>query len=95
MMSDNYDRLVELLDKGFVVACFVDYVYDTGSRKILYRDIAKVKANDRPKGSKGYGYVIEARGIIYGSWDRRGLELRGVTFRNECERLNLLYIDKV
>ena len=93
MMSDDYDRLRKLLDDDQVVVCFVNYEYDTGGKRIMFRDVAKVKSNDYSQNSMNYGYVIEARGIVYGSWDRRMEKLRGVTFRGECERLGLQYLD--
>lgn len=91
-MSDDYDRLVKLLDEEKVLVCFVNYRYDTGGKVTIFRDVAKVKTNEYPPYSKNYGYVIEARGIIYGCWDRR-MEEFGKTFKDECERLKLQYID--
>lgn len=93
LMSDDYDRLRSLLDDGNVVVCFVDYVYDTGGKRITFRDVAKVKSNDYGVMSKNYGYVVEARGIVYINWDRRMQELRGVTFEGLCEDMNLKFID--
>lgn len=92
-MSDDFVKLARLLDEGNVVVCFVNYIYDTGTRKILYRDVAKVHSNNYPQMSKNYGYIIESRGCVYGQWDKNMLELRKWTFRDECERLNLQYID--
>ena len=92
-MSDDYDKLRKLLDEGNVVVCFVDYLFDTGGRRITYRDVAKVKSNDYNPNSKNYGYVVEARGIVYMNWDRRMTELRGVTFKGLCEDINLQFID--
>lgn len=88
-MSRDYDRLKKLLDRDNVVVCFVDYLYDTGGRRIMFRDVAKVKNNDSPVYSKSYGYTVEARGIIYGQWDSR----MNRTFEEECERMNLEFID--
>lgn len=92
-MSDDYERLVGLLDSGNVVVCFVNYLYRTGSKEIMYRDVAKVHANDYRPMSMNYGYIIEARGIVYGSWDRNMQKLRGRTFADECNRLGLQFID--
>lgn len=92
-MSDDYGRLMSLLDDGNVVVCFVNYVYDTGAKKITYRDVAKAKSNEQGIGSKSYGYVVEARGIRYLEWDRRMVGLRGVTFEQMCEDLNLQFIE--
>ena len=92
-MSNDYGKLMKLLDDDQVVVCFVDYEYDTGGRRMMFRDVAKVKSNDYNQNSKNYGYVIEARGIVYGTWDRRMQELRGYTFEQECERLGLKFID--
>lgn len=92
-MSDDYERLEKLLDDKNVVVCYVDYLYRTGERDILYRDVAKVHANDYRQMSMSYGYVIEARGIVYGMWDRNMKNLRGKTFADECKRLNLEFID--
>ena len=92
-MSADYERLEKLLDEGNVVICFVDYNYRTGGKDILYRDVAKVHANDFRPMSQNYGYVIESRGIVYGSWDRNMQKLRGKTFGDECTRLRLEYID--
>lgn len=94
-MSDDYEKLIKLLDDGNVVVCFVNYPYDTGGRKIMFRDVAKVKSNDYNPNSMNYGYVVEARGIIYLSWDRRMKELRDVSFETMCEDLKLEYIDVV
>ena len=95
MMSSNYDKLRKLLDDGYVVVCFVSYVYDTGGRKITYRDVAKAKSKDFRPVSGSYGYVVEARGIVYMDWDRRMLELRGVSFEQMCEEIGLEFIDFV
>ena len=96
MMSADYEKLKKLLDDGNVVVCFVNYLYDMGAgRKITYRDVAKVKSNDYNPNSKNYGYVVEARGIVYMDWDRNKGELRHVTFEELCEELNLQYIDYV
>ena len=92
-MSEDYDLLMKLLDEGNVVVCFVNYLYDTGGRKIVYRDVAKVKTNDYNPNSMNYGYIIESRGIIYGQWDRRNQKLRDWSFKDECERLKLQFID--
>ena len=94
-MSDDYERLEKLLDDGNVIVCFVNYEYRTGGKDILYRDVAKVHANDYRPMSMNYGYVIEARGIVYGSWDGNMYKLRGRTFADECERLGLQFIDLV
>ena len=92
-MSDNYEKLEKLLDDGNVVICFVNYEYRTGGRDILYRDVAKARNNDYQIFSQNYGYIIEARGIVYGSWDRNMFKLRGKKFSDECERLGLQFID--
>ena len=92
-MSDDYKKLRKLLDEGKVVVCFVNYVYDTGGRKILYRDVAKAKSNDYREMSDNYGYVVEARGIVYANWDRKMLKLREFTFEAMCEEIGLQYID--
>ncbi len=92
-MSDDYDKLMKLLDTGNVVVCFVDYVYDTGGKKTLYRDVAKVHSNNYSQISANYGYIVEARGIVYASWDRRMEKLRGVTFEGMCDDVNLQFID--
>lgn len=94
-LSEDYDRLTELLDKGYVVICFVDYIFDTGAKKQVFRDVAKVKVkSDRYSfSSPNYGYVVEARGIRYVDWDRRMQQLQGKTFVSECERLRLQFID--
>lgn len=95
-MSEDYEKLRKLLDDGNVVVCFVNYVYDVGGgRKITYRDVAKVKSNDYNQNSPNYGYVVEARGIVYMNWDRRMKELRDVSFETMCEEINLQYIDVV
>ena len=94
-MSDDYEKLEKLLDEGNVVVCFVNYEYRTGGRDILYRDVAKVHRNDYQPFSKNYGYIVEARGIVYGSWNRNMKELRDKTFADECERLKLQFIDFV
>lgn len=94
-MSDDYGKLTRLLDDGNVVVCFVNYLYDMGGRRIMYRDVAKAKSNDYNPMSPNYGYVVEARGIVYLSWDRRMKELRGVTFEDMCEDLKLEFIDVV
>lgn len=92
-MSADYDKLVKLLDEGKVVVCFVNYEYRVGEKAILYRDVAKVHANDYRPISPNYGYVIEARGIVYGSWDVNMQKLRGRKFEDECNRLKLEFID--
>lgn len=92
-MSADYERLMKLLDEGNVVICFVNYEYKTGEKSILYRDVAKARTNDYSPISKNYGYVIEARGIVYGSWDTNMMKLRGKTFADECKRLGLEFID--
>lgn len=94
-MSDDYEKLRRLLDDGNVVVCFVDYVYDTGGRKITYRDVAKAKSNDYSPASANYGYVVEARGIIYISWDANMKRLRDITFEQMCGDLRLEFIDVV
>lgn len=94
-MSDDYEKLIKLLDEGNVVVCFVNYLYDTGGRKIVFRDVAKAKSNDYNPNSPNYGYVVEARGIVYLNWDRRMKELRDVSFAKMCENINLQYIDVV
>ena len=94
-MSDDYEKLIKLLDEGNVVVCFVNYLYDTGGRKIVFRDVAKAKSNDYNHNSPNYGYVVEARGIVYLNWDRRMKELRDVSFAKMCENINLQYIDVV
>ena len=93
LMSSDYGRLRRLMDDGFVVVCFVDYVFDTGGRRMVFRDVAKAKANDYNPNSKNYGYLLEARGIVYLSWDKRMSELRGVTFEGLCEDINVQFID--
>ena len=93
LMSRDYGKLRDLLDRGIVAVCFVDYVYDTGARKTVFRDVAKAKSNDQNPNGRSYGYVVEARGIVYISWDRRMQELRGVRFEELCEELNLEFID--
>lgn len=95
LMSDDYEKLIKLLDEGNVVVCFVNYLYDTGGRKIVFRDVAKAKSNDYNPNSPNYGYVVEARGIVYLNWDRRMKELRDVSFAKMCENINLQYIDVV
>lgn len=92
-MSADYERLMKLLDEGNVVVCFVNYEYRVGEKSILYRDVAKVHANDYRPISNNYGYVIEARGIVYGSWDVNMQKLRGKRFEDECTRLGLEFID--
>lgn len=94
-MSDDYEKLIKLLDEGNVVVCFVNYLYDTGGRKIVFRDVAKAKSNDYNPNSPNYGYIVEARGIVYLNWDRRMKELRDVSFAKMCENINLQYIDVV
>lgn len=94
MMCEDYDRLIELLDGGNVVVCYVDYVYDSGEKKTVYRDVAKAKATERYRqGTPNYGYIVEARGIRYIEWDNRKESLRGITFKNECEKLRLQFIE--
>lgn len=94
VMSEDYDKLRKLLDDGYVVVCFVNYLYDMGGgRKITYRDVAKAKSNDYNPNSPNYGYVVEARGIIYLNWDKRMKELRDVSFEDMCEQVKLQYID--
>lgn len=93
MMSDDYGHLAELLDAGNMVVCFIDYEYRTGDRTIVFRDVAKARSNDYAPSSHNYGYTVEARGIVYLSWDRRMLELRGVTFAGMCEELRLQFIE--
>lgn len=92
-MSSDYEKLRKLLDDGYAVVCFVNYVYDTGSEKITFRDVAKAKSNDYNPNSKSYGYVVEARGIVYINWDVRMKELRYVTFETLCEEIGLQFID--
>lgn len=93
-MSDDYDKLMELLDQGNVVACYVDYTVDYGSEKKVFRDIAKAKKKERYNiTSPNYGYVVEARGIRYIDWDRNREKLQFVTFKDECERNNLQFIE--
>ena len=92
-MSDDYEKLRKLLDDGNVVVCFIDYEYRTGGKTTVFRDVAKAKNNEYNPNSKNYGYVVEARGIVYMSWDRRMLELRGVTFDGLCQDINLQFID--
>lgn len=94
-MSEDYEKLRKLLDDGNVVVCFVNYLYDMGGRKIMFRDVAKAKSNDYNPLSPNYGYVVEARGIRYLEWDRNMEKLRGVTFETLCEDLKLQYIDVV
>lgn len=94
-MSSDYGKLRKLLDEGNVVVCFVNYLYDMGGRRITFRDVAKAKSNDRNPLSHDYGYVVEARGIVYLTWDRRMKELRDVTFEMMCENLKLEFIDVV
>ena len=94
-MSSDYDKLRRLLDDNNVVVCFVNYVYDTGGRKITYRDVAKAKSNDYNPNSLNYGYVVEARGIVYMNWDRRMKDLRDIDFETMCEDLKLEFIDVV
>ena len=93
IMSDDYEKLRKLLDEGYVVVCFVNYHYDTGGRKILFRDVAKAKNKDCNPISKNYGYIVEARGIIYLDWDRKMKELRDVSFEQMCEEIGLEFID--
>ena len=62
-------------------------------RKIVFRDVAKAKSNDNRPDSDGYGYVVEARGIVYLSWDRRMKKLRDVSFEKMCDDIKLQYID--
>jgi len=95
VMSSDYEKLRKLLDDNYVVVCFVDYVYDTGGRKITYRDVAKAKSKDFRPVSGSYGYVVESRGIVYLDWDRRMKELRDVSFEQMCEELRLEFIDFV
>ena len=92
-MSDDYEKLMKLLDEGNVVVCFVNYEYRMGDMKIMYRDVAKAKSNDYNFNSKNYGYVVEARGIRYLDWDRRMPELRHITFEEMCKELKLEFID--
>lgn len=94
-MSSDYDKLRRLLDDGNVVVCFVNYIYDTGERKITYRDVAKAKSNDYNPNSPNYGYVVESRGIVYLNWDRRMKELRDIDFDTMCEDLKLEFVDVV
>ena len=94
-MSEDYEKLRKLLDDGNVVVCFVNYLYDMGGRKIMFRDVAKVKSNDYNTNSRNYGYIVEARGIRYLEWDKNMEMLRGVTFEGLCEEMNLQYIDMI
>lgn len=94
-MSSDYDKLRRLLDDGNVVVCFVNYIYDTGERKITYRDVAKAKSNDYNPNSPNYGYVVESRGIVYLNWDRRMKDLRDIDFDTMCEDLKLEFVDVV
>ena len=91
-MSSDYGELRNLLDKGYVVVCYVNYLYRTGERTVVFRDVAKAKSNDRNPNTQGYGYTVEARGIIYLSWDRSMETLRGMTFEQMCEDLKLEWI---
>ena len=92
-MSEDYEKLRKLLDDGNVVVGFVNYKFQTGGKTILFRDVAKIKSNDYNQNSQNYGYIVEARGIVYLAWDRRMNELRGVTFEGLCEEMNLQYIE--
>lgn len=94
-MSEDYDRLAELLDDGKVVVCYVDFVFDTGESRKVFRDVAKAKKRSERHviGSPYYGYVVEARGIRYIDYENKQEQMRGVTFKSECERLRLQYID--
>ena len=92
-MSRDYEKLQELLDAGNVVACYVDYLYDMGGRKVMFRDICKARAKEKSPYSIDYGYVIESRGIVYSDWDRNFEKLRHVSFADECERMRLEFID--
>lgn len=92
-MSSDYGKLQKLLDEGFVVACFVNYIFDTGEKKILYRDIAKVRNNGKRIFSGDYGYVVECRGKVYTTWDKNMERLRKITFEEEFEKLRLEFID--
>ena len=93
VMSEDYEKLRKLLDGGNVVVCFVNYLYDMGGRKIMFRDVAKVKSNDYNPNSLNYGYVVEARGIVYMQWDGNMKKLRGVTFEALCEEIGLQFVD--
>ena len=93
-MSDDYQKLMKLLDEGYVIVCYVDYDYDTGGRREIHRDVAKakIKSERYNYNSPNYGYVVEARGIRYLDWDKRMLKV-DKTFESECERLRLQFID--
>ena len=93
-MKDDYDHLIALLEQGNVVVCYVDYIYDTGEKKTVYRDVAKAKVTEKyPIGSPNHGFVVEARGIRYIDWNKRKQELRHVTFQEEGAKLRLQYIE--
>lgn len=92
-MSNDYAKLQKLLDEGNVVACYVNFLFDTGEKKIIYRDIAKARNNGKRLFSGDYGYIVECRGKLYISWDKNMERLRKITFDEECEKLRLEFID--
>ena len=89
-LSSDYHRLKELLDKGYIVVCFVDYDFGDGYPPV--RDVCKAKRKEHSK--VGYGYSFGARGIEYVSWDSWGLKMQNYpTFEGLCEMNNIEFID--
>lgn len=83
-VSRDYKRLFDLVNEGHRVACYVDY-----NDKSKYRDLATYRGVQ--KYSKTW--ELTSRGISYTQFDPE-IETKD-DFIQDCERLNLEFIDQI
>ncbi|MCP4763939.1 MAG: hypothetical protein GY870_19360 [archaeon] len=82
-VSKDYQRLYKLIQKGFRVVCFVDY-----TKGAKYRDVAFY----RGKTKYSLCWELIGRGISYTQFDPE-IDTQN-DFIQDCERINLEFIDR-
>lgn len=88
-LSRDYARLKTLVDSGWLVICFVDYIY---GEKRKMRDACTLYLLKSEENKLYDNYMFSVRGCCYGNLYPND-KTWGETFEHFCEWLNVEFID--